>query len=142
MFNMHNEIEQGYLVFEGTLILNGKVYNNMFSTYLLDEGFQEDELETIKQYSNYLKRKKTGIEYKSTLIPFTKEDTDGINYIYNIITNDKVDVTETTFLTSLKTSITLNRDNIDEFYNWYCINRNKFFITYEEFKLGVQDGVK
>lgn len=142
MFNMQNEIDPGYLVFQGTLILNGKVYNNMYSTYLLDEGFQKDELETIKQYSDYLGKKKTGIEYKGTLITFTKEDTDGINYIYSVIKNDKVDVNETTFITSLKTSITLNNDNIDDFYNWYCINRNKFFITYEEFKVGVQNGIK
>ena len=64
----------------------------------------------------------------------TKEDTDGINHIYNTLTNTKVEVIETTFKTSINTSITLNLDNIDKFYNWFCVNRNKFFITYEEFK--------
>lgn len=142
---MHNMMQQqdiGYKVFDGELTLNGKLYNNMFSMYLLDEGFKEDELPIIRDYSIFLNKKRLGLEYKGTLISFTKEDTDGINHIYNVINNDKVDIVETSFVTSLKTSITLNKDNVDEFYNWYCINRNKFFITYEDFKLGVLNGVK
>lgn len=128
------QFEPGYLVFSGELIINGKVYNNMFSNYLLEEGFTEEDLITIKDYYNFLQTKKTGLDYNGTLISFTKEDTDGINHIYNTLTNTKVEVIETTFKTSINTSITLNLDNIDKFYNWFCVNRNKFFITYEEFK--------
>ena len=125
------QFEPGYLVFSGELTINGKVYNNMFSNYLLEEGFTEEDLITIKDYYNFLQTKKTGLDYNGTLISFTKEDTDGINHIYNTLTNTKVEVIETTF----KTSITLNKDNVDKFYNWFCVNRNKFFITYEEFKI-------
>ena len=134
MFQQH-QFEPGYLVFSGELTIDGKQYNNMFSNYLLEEGFTEDDLITIKEYYNFLQTKKTGLDYNGTLISFTKEDTDGINHIYNVIKNEAVDVYETTFMTSIKTSITLNKDNVDKFYNWFCVNRNKFFITYEEFKI-------
>ena len=140
MLNDFNTFTPGYRVFYGELTLNKRVYRDMFSNYLLEEGFVEEELPIITSYSNYLNKKKTGLDYKGTLITFTKEDTDGINHIYNVIKNEAVDVYETTFITSIRTSITLNKDNIDEFYNWFCVNRNKFFITYEEYKLGVYDG--
>ena len=134
MFQQH-QFEPGYLVFSGELTIDGKQYNNMFSNYLLEEGFTEEDLVTIKEYYNFLQTKKTGLDYNGTLISFTKEDTDGINHIYSTLTNTKVEVIETTFKTSINTSITLNLDNIDAFYNWFCVNRNKFFITYEEFKI-------
>ncbi len=134
------DINPGYKVFSGELTLNNKIYYDMFSRYLLDDGFTEDELPIITSYSNYLNKKKSGLDYKGTLIPFTKNDTDGINHIYNTIKNDQVDVYETTFKTSIRTYLTLNKDNIDEFYNWFCVNRNKFFITYEDYKIGVLDG--
>lgn len=140
MFNDNNTFNPGYRVFSGELTLNKRIYRDMFSNYLLEEGFEESELPIITSYSNFLQLKYKGLDYKDTLIPFTKNDTDGINHIYSIIKNEQVDVYETTFNTSIRTSITLNKDNIDEFYNWFCVNRNKFFISYEDYKIGVLDG--
>lgn len=135
------KINLGPLVFNGSLVLKGKEWNNPYEFYLKEEGFTDDDIVNIKKYHEFMSKKKKGIEYHNVLIPFTKEDTDGLVFIYNNILNKDVNIEKTTFKTSIGTSIILDKNNITEFYNWFCINRDKFMTTtYEDFCKGLKNG--